>query len=266
MIYQPHSELRTQAAPCDLLLIHGNMASKHWWYPTLEILQNECQRTEVRPQGTVLLGELRGHGRSPAPEDGAYSVEDHVNDFILLTEQAELKNALLVAHSAGGLIAAILLARRPDLFTGALLIDPVSPTGLHNVPSDIEARYDMMVGQRALTQQILNATIYKNNPDAIYFKTTLMDDAMVTLDRCGVRLVKSLMGIDYTSEISKIKKPVRIYYGEHDWVLPAESALIYSKIIVDSEIVFLPDNGHCLNYENPERMSSEILDFIAKEL
>lgn len=265
MISAMFTETREGLSPCDLLFIHGNMASKKWWYPALEHLQTHFKKKFSFNEGKILLGELPGHGQSPMAHDTP-SVEDIVQNFILATEQAGLKKTLVVGHSAGGLISALLLSRRPDLFVGALLIDPVGPQGLTNVPPDIDARYAMMTGQRALASQIVGATIYNNNADAEFFKNDLMDDAMTALDHCGVRLVHALTGVDYREEIAKIQKPVRVFYGEKDWVLPAESAQAYAQLTPHAEIIFLPQNGHCLNIENPERLATEIVNFIDEEL
>lgn len=266
MISSMSTETREGLSPCDLLFIHGNMASKKWWYPVIESLQTQFKKKFSFNEGKILLGELPGHGQSPMEKNSPLSVENIVANFILATEQAGLKKTLIIGHSAGGLISALLLARRPDLYRGAILIDPVGPQGLTNVPPDIEARYAMMTGQRALATQIVGATIYNNNADGDFFKKDLMDDAMIALDHCGVRLVQALMGLDYRDEIANIQKPVRVYYGEKDWVLPAESARAYVQLIADAEIVFLPENGHCLNVEDPEKLATEIVAFIEEEL
>lgn len=256
MAYQIHDEVRKNTVPRDILFVHGNLASKNWWLPVLEMAETKYKNSDK--QGSMVIADMRGHGRSKNPNPGQMNVEDIVNDFIAVAEKNNLKNVLLVGHSAGGLISSIMLARRPDLFTAGLLVDPVGPTGLKNVPADIEEKYNMMIGNREVAAYVIGLTIHNNDANKEFFKTTIMDDSMMALEDAGVALVKGLMGIDYTAEIAKVKQPVVLFHGTHDWVLDEANATDHQKLMVNSKFVKLPDNGHCMNYENPERLLSEI--------
>lgn len=266
MSYSAHFETRENAAPVDILFVHGNLASKYWWYPTLDILEKTFQKVEAPFEGKIMLGELRGCGRSALPPSGEITVDEIVNDFIQYVEQQQLRNVVVVGHSAGGLIASLLLARRPDLFKSAILVDPVGPTGLKNVPADIGDRYKMMEASPEMAAQVVSATAYQSSPETDFFKNRIMPDVMHSLKTSGVQLVHALMGVDYTAEVALIQQPVKIFYGLHDWVLDAENAKAYKQWIKNSEYIELPDNGHCLNYENPERMASEIIQFIKEQV
>lgn len=260
MAYQAHDEVRKNTAPRDMLFIHGNLASSHWWYPVLEMAEARFKKMSAT-SGSMVAADIRGCGKSANPTPGEIKFEDVINDFIAVAEKNNLKNVLIVAHSAGGLIGSILLARRPDLFTGAVLVDPVGPTGLKNVPADIDDKYKMMTDSRDVAAYVVGLTIHNNDGAKEFFKTTIMDDAMYALQNSGVSLVKALMGIDYSSEIAKAKQPVVIFHGTHDWVLDEANATDLQKLMVNSKFVKLPDNGHCMNYENPERLLEEIVTF-----
>ncbi|MCB9072987.1 MAG: alpha/beta hydrolase [Bdellovibrionaceae bacterium] len=260
MSYQPHFEVRKNTAPMDILFVHGNLASKYWWYPVLDLLENQF-KTMGATSGSMYVGELRGCGRSPMPESKEIRVNDIVDDFISYTETNHFQNVLLVGHSAGGLISALLLARRPDLFKGALLVDPVGTKGLVNVPPDIADRYKLMENSREMASQIVSATVYNNNPEAELFKTRIMDDVMNSLKSAGVQLVHALMGQDYSSEVATIQQPLKVFYGVHDWVLEKSNALSYKELVSNCQLEELPNNGHCMNYEDPQRMAKEVVSF-----
>lgn len=266
MSYCAHIETRENTAPVDILFIHGNLASKYWWYPTLDILEKTFQKVDVPFEGRIMLGEMRGCGRSKLPESGEIVIDDILNDFIQHVETASLRNVTIVGHSAGGLITALLLARRPDLFKSAILVDPVGPTGLQNVPPDIGERYKMMEANPEMAAQVVSATAYQSNPESEFFKTKIMPDVMESLKTSGVKLVNALIGVDYTAEIALIQQPIKVFYGLHDWVLDASNAKAYKQLVRNCEYVELPDNGHCLNYENPELMASEIIQFIKEQV
>lgn len=260
MSYTAHFEARANTSPMNILFVHGNLASKYWWYPAVEILEKTFASNST-PK-TMYMGELHGCGRSPVPTDGKITVDAIVEDFISYTEKNNLNDVCIVGHSAGGLITALLLARRPDLFKGALMVDPVGPSGLQNVPADIADRYKMMENNPEVAAQIVSATVYQNNPENELFKTKIMTDVMNSLKTSGVQLVHALMDVDYKEEVAKITQPIRVFYGAHDWVLDASNAKAYQQLVKNCEYVDLPDNGHCMNYENPERMAQEIAQFI----
>lgn len=261
-----HFETRTNSSSQDIFFVHGNLASLNWWHPVMDICENlfsaKSTSSKEKLSGKMIAMDLRGHGKSANPTTGKLQIESMMADLISLAEKSNLKNALVVGHSAGGLLSALLVARRPDLFSKLLLIDPASPTGLKNVPADIEEKYAMMTNNRAVAEQIISLTIHGNDPSKEFFKTKIMDDTMLALQNVGVGFVKALQGIDYTAEVAKIKVPMIVFHGKHDWVLDEQSAKDYCDAISSAKLVNLPDNGHCLNYENPERLAQEILNFI----
>lgn len=256
-----HFEIKKQSAPQDIFFIHGNMASSNWWTPVLEMCQSRFSKA-ANLQGSMLVADMPGHGQSEIQNPSQLNLEQIITGFISVAELNNLKNALLVGHSAGGLIAAIMMARRPDLFSKALLIDPVGPTGLKNIPADIEDKYKMMTDNRDVAAYVIGLTIHGNDAEKEFFKTTIMDDSMTALKNVGVYLVKALAGIDYSNEISKAKQPAIIFHGAHDWVLDEANATDLVQLMANSKFVKLPDNGHCMNYENPERLTEEIVQFI----
>lgn len=262
-----HVEERKHSAPCHILFVHGNLASKYWWYPTVELLEKSYASSSTTSRaGTMYMGELRGCGRSPLSSESQLCIDDILNDFIDYTEKNGFKNVTIVGHSAGGLVSALLLARRPDLFNGALLVDPVGPEGLKNVPADIADRYKAMEQNPELAAQIVSATVYQNNPEKDLFKNEIMSDVMNSLRTSGVQLVNALIGVDFREEISRIQQPIKVLYGAHDWVLDEANAMAYKELIPQSLYEKLPDNGHCLNFENPERMAHEVIHFIESQI
>lgn len=261
MAVKIHSEILNGSSPKDIFFVHGNLASRHWWYPTIENLKTKWSGSSHK--GRFILSDLRGFGDSSVPTDGDYSVDANVSDMIKLAEENNVRSALIVGHSAGGLLASVLIARRPDLFSSALLLDPVGTQGLVNVPADIKEKYQMMAADRALATQIIGLTIQGLNPEDTYFKNTIMNYGMQDIQRTGVSLVNALQNINFDKEISGIQKPVRILYGAKDWVLTEDAALSHKNLIAGSSYEKLPENGHCLLYENPQRMAQEIYQMLA---
>jgi pimeloyl-ACP methyl ester carboxylesterase len=71
----------------------------------------------------VIMYDLRGHGLSDAPATG-YSIEDNVSDIVGLIHALKLQHPVIVGHSLGGSIAAVVAAQYPDIPKKVVLIDP----------------------------------------------------------------------------------------------------------------------------------------------
>jgi esterase len=101
------------AAP-PLLLLHGIIGSRATWSWLVP---------ELAERFRVLRLDFRGHGTSDrAP--GSYTAEGYVADAIAALEQAAGGPCIVVGHSLGGVTAAAITQRRPELLIGAVLEDP----------------------------------------------------------------------------------------------------------------------------------------------
>jgi lipase len=76
--------------------------------------------SEHLPEAQVIAPDLRGHGRSPWQPP--WTFEHLVDDVAALLDAAG--PAIVVGHSFGGAVATHLAARRPELVTGLVLLDP----------------------------------------------------------------------------------------------------------------------------------------------
>jgi len=79
-----------------LLLIHGFGANAYTWKKLVKYFA---------AQYTVISLDLKGHGRSPKPLDGGYSLHDQANLITEFIHAKGLHNVTIVGHSFGGAIA-----------------------------------------------------------------------------------------------------------------------------------------------------------------
>lgn len=99
-----------------LVLLHYFAGSALSWEPLAELLA---------PRYRLVVPSLRGFGGSPAPEAGI-TLADYADDVAGIA--APLGRHVLVGHSMGGKIAALLASRRPPDLAGLILVAPSPPT------------------------------------------------------------------------------------------------------------------------------------------
>ncbi|MDR1516116.1 MAG: alpha/beta hydrolase, partial [Synergistaceae bacterium] len=70
----------------------------------------------------VIVPELRGHGHSDKPQQGTYTVDDHVADINALLNHLQIKDAHITGHSLGSFVTQGLAALHPDKVSSITLI------------------------------------------------------------------------------------------------------------------------------------------------
>jgi pimeloyl-ACP methyl ester carboxylesterase len=97
-----------------LVLVHGLGRREHF----------AAQVERFAPARRVVAPDLPGFGDSDAPER-EYSIAAFAEDIAWLCTVLGLDRAVVAGHSMGGAVAVEVAARRPELVSGIVLIDPI---------------------------------------------------------------------------------------------------------------------------------------------
>lgn len=83
------------------------------------------QLDELRKTRRAVALDLRGHGGSEPPRNGAYSIESQAADVGAVADALRLERFALVGHSLGAGVALAYAGERPERVTHLLLADPI---------------------------------------------------------------------------------------------------------------------------------------------
>ena len=100
------------SGPHPTLLLHSIAAHGHWW---------DWAAPHLAARGPVAAVDFRGHGESAWAADGAYRFVDWAADALAALDALGWRAPLVIGHSLGGYVAALLAARYP-MRVGALVI------------------------------------------------------------------------------------------------------------------------------------------------
>jgi pimeloyl-ACP methyl ester carboxylesterase len=92
------------------------------------------------PALRVLAVDLRGRGRSDAPDAG-YTMADHASDIVGMLDALGIRRAMIGGHSFGGLLTYYLAANHPARVEKAVVMDApaeVSPTVIEQIGPALE--------------------------------------------------------------------------------------------------------------------------------
>lgn len=245
--------------PMDVAFIHGNLASRRWWYPLKDILQNKS--TGDAGTGRMFLLEFLGCGLSEAPRTlSDVNMHQFAEDFNELLKSENFRGAL-VGHSTGGLIAALMMGQMPTLYQGGFALDPVGVRGVTFDEAMIQA-FEAMKADPALTSAVIGSTILGLDPKNAFFQEVIAPDAYLSVRQVGAWVLQALAGFNAQKEVEQIQSPFWVVHGSEDKLLPIEDSRHMAKAAPRGQFFEEPGAGHCLNYENPQRLADLLLSWL----
>ncbi len=251
--------LENNAFPEDVVFIHGNLASSRWWQPVLDILLKE--RTPDM-QGRLVAVDWVGCGKSSAPRDADdLAMSSLASDHLALIRAAGLTNVHLVGHSTGGLIALYMMIQAPELFTKALLLDPVSADGIRFGPEALES-FKQMSENRSFCEVVMCGTVHGKDPKDPFLQK-LVDDAYGVNSLIWQGIPAHLAKIDIRRDIQNIAHPVKVLHGELDQVLPEVGSRELARLLPNAQFEQLRGRGHSTNVEDPALFVTKLKEFFS---
>lgn len=253
-------QVQQNLVPQDIFFIHGNLASNRWWAPAEEVWRREARGKDY--SGSLIYGEFPGCGKSTSPKSlTEVDMNLFAEKFIEILRGFDRGPLHVVGHSTGGLIAALMLAQAPELFSKAVLLDPVGAQGITFDRSMISA-FEKMKTDRDLTSKVIGSTIHNNNPESPFFREVVVEDAFQAVKSVGHWVLESLDGLDVRDKLVNVPHPVLVLHGEHDQLLPVADSRALAQVLPNGNFALMPEQGHCANVENPEKFVSTVRRFL----
>jgi pimeloyl-ACP methyl ester carboxylesterase len=110
-----------------LLLLHGALLHAHVW---------DFFSLHMRQDFHIRAVDLPGHGDSAWAADKDYSRARVATDIATLVQQLDLRSLVIVGHSFGGAVGALVAARMPDRVHALVMVDStLLPSGRPSVRS-----------------------------------------------------------------------------------------------------------------------------------
>lgn len=230
----------------------------------------------LAPHCRVLLADLRGHGRSPAPPDG-YGVEDHAADLAALLDRRGLLDRhgldrpLLVGWSLGALAVLAALPALGRRVAGAALVAGTprfcaAPDWPHGLPGSTVAALAAKLERRQVQTLrrffggMFAAGEIEDAP-LVMLATHLVDG--LPPDPVGVRAsLDGLARADLRGLCPAVRVPTLLLHGDRDPVcLPGASAWMAGHI-PGARLQPLPGAGHAPQLSRPREVIDALRGFL----
>jgi pimeloyl-ACP methyl ester carboxylesterase len=235
-----------------VVLAHGWTLGQSVWAPVAHRL--------VARGHTVVVYDQRGHGESTTGSEG-FSIDRLGHDLAAVLEAVDARDADVAGHSMGGMTLQAMTLHRPDVVgervARVVLVSTASHgLGRGSLPDRVAARViaspliDRAMRTRrghALTRGTVGRTVRHAHVAAT------RDFFVATAPATRGRLLTAMTAMDL-SALTSVDVPVTVVVGTHDQLTPLRLGRELAQRL-GAELVVLPDAGHMLMYEEPDRIA-----------
>jgi len=225
------------------------------------------QITELSKHFQVVAYDHRGQGKTPVTKSG-YDMGTLSEDVLDLLDYLQIDKVHFVGLSMGGFVGMRLAARHPDRIQSLVLLE----TSAQEEPAENVPKYKMLGWVARLlsirlvagrVMPIMFGDTFLTDPsredDRKFWKKQLLQNHRVGIHRALGGVVNREAVVDL---LPSIQCPTLIMVGDEDKAtVPQKSELMHEKI-PDSQLKIIPHAGHTSSVEQPEVVTTNILDFL----
>ena len=251
---------RTGSGSQPLILIHGITDDSLCWTSVAEALS---------PAFDIIMVDLRGHGKSEAPDSG-YTLENLAKELAGLIQQLGVKQPIIIGHSLGAITSLILAGLNPDLPHAIVLTDP--PAHWCFDPSD----QDGMEKRKSISDWIQSIKRKTKEELMEEARTKGWSDAdqatwVNAKQRASFRVIElvappDIPAIDFTELVSRIKCPVLLLQGDISrGAICTEAEIANLKTLYPAlQTVLIPEATHSIYRSKFTPFMKAVKEFISE--
>ncbi len=242
---------RTGGNKPPLILLHGLMTNGVCWTDLAHALEKEYD---------VIMPDARGHGKSSVPDYG-YRYEDHANDVAGLINALRIPPPVLLGHSMGGMTAAVVASRKPNLLRSLILADPtfLSPKVQREVRDSDVADQHRRILKMSLDEVVAEAQVRHPNRSS----ETLELFALARLQTSmGAFDVLTPPNPDYKQLVSAIDVPSLLVIGDTASVVSPAVAAELQRLNPRFQVEQIREAGHGVQYDQPGCFAVVVKSFL----
>jgi len=254
-----------------VILLHGFAASTFSWREVMAPLAE---------LGTVVAYDRPSSGLTGRPlpgdwtGDSPYGPEAQVEQLIGLMDQLNIREAILIGHSAGGTVAVNVALRHPDRVAALVLVDPAiytsggAPAWIRPLLGTPQLRRIGPLIARSIQsrgEQILDLAWH--DPSKITdevragYRLPLQAE---NWDRSLWELAAASRDRNLAAQLKDVRQPVLVITGDDDRIVPTAESIRLADELPDAELVVIPACGHVPHEECPAPFLAAATQFISR--
>lgn len=236
-----------------VVFLHAFALDHRVWLPVAE---------KMKENARVILPDLRGHGRSPAPQVN-YTMRGMAEDIVKVMDDLSIEKAFLAGNSMGGYVSLAFARHFPDRLAGLALVashvyaDPAEKKAsrlddmekLKKVPvSEVLSAMPERLSRIPRVVKFCREIIRVNNPNGMIGALAAMAERP-----------------DMSDIFEVLSVPVLIIAGQEDQFIPIEQSRRMTELMKKPSLVEIPEAGHLPMLDQPQ-LSYRTLRYFLNEI
>lgn len=248
-----------------VVFVHGAVADFRFWEP---------QREAFAKTHRFVAYTLRYHGTVPWADDGKqYSAELHAADLAALITGLKAGPVHLVGLSYGGLLAAMVATKQPQLIRTLTLAEPAlfsllaeSPDGKGALEAWGKGAAPMMAavksGDALGATKLLFALVSGDSPEN-FDKLPAELRQILTDNSRTLPLLFAAPEVPLSCDVLRaVQVPTLLVRGERTPEFFTKTNEMTGRCIAGSRLAVVSSAAHVMSYDNPSGFNRTVLDFI----
>jgi 3-oxoadipate enol-lactonase len=246
-----------------IVLVHGLLVSLEVFAPVWDGLVAAGHR--------VIGVDLRGHGGSTVGDEG-HGLERSGDDLATVLDELDLRDAVIVGHSMGGMAALSLAVRHPDVMTArvaGLVISNSAGGGLFDIPQNKAQLAAVKVG---LGNVLINHDVHGKLLSRLYFGSRPALSHVHALNEMHAAQPPETLGeasqalenYEVHHRLDEVMTPTLVIASDQDGILPPAFSQRIADGIPGARLEILEGVGHMTPWEAPEAFIGLVSTFAAE--
>lgn len=245
----------------EVLFLHGWGSSGRLWLRSMWTLRHQYKTYAV---------DLPGFGDSDAPPFDWYTVQNYTDHIAAFCETLNIRPYAVVGHSLGGRIMFDLALKYPELAEHLIGVAP-AVTGRLGFNLDLflvrgVGQTMMGLSRRVWSVGMAGAMSHYWAPRYLGSEAVkrTTEDLQRSRWRAVVGSLQTMVGEDFSHNLSQIDKPTLLICGKRDITIPPDDSRLASVLLPDARLVVLDHVHHQPTDEAPDRYLAELQDFLTE--
>jgi pimeloyl-ACP methyl ester carboxylesterase len=206
----------------------------------------------------------RGHGDASRPMTGYYP-QDFAADLAAFMDALKLGPAVVVGHSMGSFIAQRFALDYPDRTLGLVLMGSCTTVRGNREAMEL---WDTVVSRLtdpidpSFVLEFQRSTLAQPVPQP--WLDTVVQESLKVPARVWRAAFAALLDTDFSGELSTIKAPTLIIWGDQDAFFHRHEQEALAAAIAGAQLVVYPGAGHGFHWEEPARCAADLVAFITQ--
>lgn len=231
------------------LALSGWIGSWEDWVDTLSPL-SQCWHT--------IAYDHRGSGATQTSIE-SISMDSLVDDVFAVMDAFKVEQCVLAAMSMGAAVALQAALKRPERFTGLVIVN-----GLYYRPPTEEDIFleGLRYNYASALDYFADSCVPEEDGAAVkQWGRQILDRAT---QEAAIHLYELASSIDLRAEIGRIEHPTLVIHGAADPLVPLDAARWLANTLPHGTLTILPDAGHVPIMTRPQLVAREINAFFKR--